>query len=85
MNERYKAFANVKDPPVFTTKPKTEKPVEEAAIARIAEENNFPSREASKPKKAERRKPRTHSNRPQCAIQREGDGRNHQARLQPSR
>lgn len=39
-------FANAKDPPTFTTKPRHEKPVEEEAIARIAEENRFPSRQA---------------------------------------
>ena len=63
MSERVNPFANInEDPPVFTTKPRTQKPVEEAAIARIAEENKFPSRQAAtaKPPKAERRKPRIH-------------------------
>jgi len=58
MNERVNPFANLKEPPVFTTKPRTEKPLEEAAIARIAEDNEFPSRQAARPKKPERRKPR---------------------------
>jgi hypothetical protein len=60
MNNRVNPFANVKDVPSFTTKPRMEKPVEEEAIARIAEDNKFPSRQAPKPVKAERRKPRVH-------------------------
>jgi hypothetical protein len=60
MSDRVNPFANIKDPPVFTTKPKSEKPVEEDAIARIAEQNNFPSRQATKAAKTERRKPRIH-------------------------
>jgi hypothetical protein len=59
MSERVNPFANLADLPTFTTKPKTEKPVEEGAIARIASENNFPSRQPPKPK-TERRKPRIH-------------------------
>jgi len=58
MNERVNPFAMLKEGPAFTTKPKTEKPVEEAAVARIAEENGFPSREPPKTKKPERRKAR---------------------------
>jgi methylmalonyl-CoA mutase N-terminal domain/subunit len=60
MSERVNPFASIQDAPVFTTKPRTEKPVEEAAIARIAEDNRFPSRQAAKPAKPERRKPRIH-------------------------
>ena len=60
MSDRVNPFANVKEPPVFTTKPRPEKPVEEETIARIAEQNNFPSRQATKPSRVERRKPRTH-------------------------
>jgi methylmalonyl-CoA mutase N-terminal domain/subunit len=61
MNERVNPWARInEDPPVFTTKPKAEKRVEEAAIELIAEQNNFPSRQAPKPAKAERRKPRIH-------------------------
>jgi hypothetical protein len=59
MNERVNPFANLTDPPTFTTKPKTERPVEEATIARLAEQNNFPSRQATKAR-GERRKPRIH-------------------------
>jgi hypothetical protein len=59
MNDRVNPFAHIKeDPPVFTTKPRGDKPVEETAIAELAERNNFPSRQAGKSTKAERRKPR---------------------------
>jgi hypothetical protein len=60
MSERVNPFANLKDPPSFTTKPKPEKPVEEDMIADIAKRNNFPSRQAPKAPKVERRKPRIH-------------------------
>jgi len=56
MNTRVNAFATLAEPPTFTTKaPKTEKPVEEETIARIAEQNNFPSREAPKARRKQRR------------------------------
>jgi DNA mismatch repair ATPase MutS len=58
MNARVNSFADLSDPPIFTTKRKKERPVEEETITRIAEQNNFPSRQAPKPTKAERRKPR---------------------------
>jgi len=59
MSDRVNPFAQInEDPPVFATKPRTGNPVEEATLARIAEENKFPSRQATKPVKAERRKPR---------------------------
>jgi hypothetical protein len=61
MNERVNSFANINpDQAVFTTKPRVTKPVEEAALAKLAEENNFTSRQPTKAAKAERRKPRTH-------------------------
>lgn len=60
MNERVNPFANLKDAPVFTTKPKPNKPVEEATIAQLAEQINFPSRQAAKPVKVERRKMRVY-------------------------
>jgi len=49
MSERVNPFANINQEPtpVFTTKPKAAKPVEEETIARIAEQNNFPSRQAT--------------------------------------
>jgi len=60
MNERVNPFASLTEPPVFTTKPKAEKPVEEETIAKLSEQNNFPSRQASKPAKVERRKMRVY-------------------------
>ncbi len=60
MNERSNPFANLKDVPVFAPKPRVEKPVESEALAEIAEENNFTSRQAPKQRKPERRKPRVH-------------------------
>jgi hypothetical protein len=58
MNTRVNPFANIADPPTFTTKPKQDKTVAEETITHLAEQNNFPSRQA-KPK-TERRKPRIH-------------------------
>jgi hypothetical protein len=61
MSERVNAFADInQEPPVFTTKPKAAKPVDEETIVRLAEEHKFPSRQAAKPQKTERRKPRIH-------------------------
>jgi hypothetical protein len=59
-NARVNPFANLSEPPVFTTKPKTEKPVEKNTIERIAEDNNFPSRQALKAPKIPRRKARVY-------------------------
>jgi hypothetical protein len=61
MNSRVKPFADLDKPlPSFTVKPKPDKPIAEETIARIADENNFPSRQAPRSLKAERRKPRTY-------------------------
>lgn len=62
MNDRVNPFAHLKDdPPVFTVKPKPEKPVLHEALAQVAEDNNFTSRQAPKAtKKPKRRKPRIH-------------------------
>ena len=60
MNERINPFADLSNPPTFATKPKAAKSVEESTITTLAEQNNFPSRQATKPVKPERRKPRTH-------------------------
>jgi hypothetical protein len=61
MSERVNPFANInQDPPLFTTKPKAAKPVDEDTVERLAEEQKFPSRQATKPPKTERRKPRIH-------------------------
>lgn len=62
MSGRINPFANLVDnPPVFTTKPKKETAVEEATIARIAEQNNFTSRQAPKAAKEPRRKRRVYT------------------------
>jgi hypothetical protein len=56
---RVDAFALLKEPVNFPTKPKAaQAPVEEAAIEDIARQNNFPSRPANKTPKPERRKQR---------------------------
>jgi len=60
MSGRVNPFADLAETPAFTVKPRPEKPVEEETIARIAEQNNFPSRQAPKTPKTERRKPRIH-------------------------
>jgi hypothetical protein len=61
MSGRVDPFAILKEPvPSFTTKARKEKRVEEEAVARIAEENNFPSRQAAKSSSAIRRKPRVY-------------------------
>jgi len=61
MNSRVNPFANLAEPPVFTTKAKTEKPVQTETMERIAEENNFPSRQAAKTPKESRRKRRVYT------------------------
>jgi hypothetical protein len=49
MTGRVNPFADLTSPlSSFTVKPKKDKPVTEAAITRLAEENNFPSRQAPK-------------------------------------
>ena len=58
MNTRVNAFATLNDPPAFTPKPKSDKPVLKETIARIAEDNNFPSREAPKTSTGRRREQR---------------------------
>ena len=58
MTGRVNAFANLADAPVFTTKAKRDKPVSTATIERIAEENNFPSRQATKARPKEPRRKR---------------------------
>jgi hypothetical protein len=61
MNTRVNPFLNLAEPPVFTTKAKTEKPVQAETMERIAEENNFPSRQAAKAPKEPRRKRRVYT------------------------
>jgi hypothetical protein len=60
MSERVDPFAMLKDPlPSFATKPKPDQPAGTETMERIAEENNFPSRQA-KPPSAPRRKRRVY-------------------------
>ena len=62
MNIRVNPFQNLTDLPAFETKPKKEKPQEQtAAIERIAEENNFTSRQAPKILKEPKRKRRVYT------------------------
>jgi hypothetical protein len=61
MNTRVNAFANLAEPPVFATKTKTEKSVPPETIERIAEENNFPSRQAAKTPREPPRKRRVYT------------------------
>jgi hypothetical protein len=61
MSARVNPFANLIEPPVFTTKARTEKPVRTESIERLAEEHNFPSRQAPKPPKEPRRKRRVYT------------------------
>jgi hypothetical protein len=62
MSGRVDPFAILKEPlPSFTTKAKTEKRVPTETIERIAEENNFPSRQATKVAKEPRRKRRIYT------------------------
>jgi hypothetical protein len=48
MSGRVDPFAILKEPTAFPTKPKPEKRVEEAVVAEVARENNFPSRQPPK-------------------------------------
>src|SRR5580658_826956 len=61
MNERVNPFATLAEPPVFAIKAKTEKSVPSETIERIAQENNFPSRQAAKAPKEQRRKRRVYT------------------------
>jgi hypothetical protein len=61
MNTRVNPFANLAEPPVFAPKPKKEGPVAEETIARIAEQNNFPSRQAPKISRELKRKRRVYT------------------------
>jgi hypothetical protein len=60
MSGRVNPFNNLDDPPVFATKPKSARPIEKESVARLAEEHNFPSRQAPKTPRESRRKARTH-------------------------
>lgn len=56
MSGRADPLAILKDPTTFSTKPKNQRPVEEAVIEDLAKQNNFPSRQAPKAPSAPRRK-----------------------------
>ena len=58
MSTRADPFAILKEPPAFTTKPKPDKAIPSETMERIAEQNNFPSRQAPKASATPRRKPR---------------------------
>jgi hypothetical protein len=58
VNERANPFASLAEPPEFKPKPRRETPGANDAIERIAEEHNFPSREARKAQASSKRKPR---------------------------
>ena len=61
MNQRVNPFANVTEAPVFDVKPKKEPQMAKETIERLAEENNFPSRQVPKPVKEPRRKRRLYT------------------------
>src|SRR6202451_157230 len=62
MTERVNPFADLNtSPPLFTLKTRKEKPIAEEAISRIAEENNFPSRQAPRATREPRRKRRVYT------------------------
>ena len=60
MSGRVNSFADLDNAPVFPTKPKPALPVDKESISRMAEEHNFPSRQAPRTPKESRRKARTH-------------------------
>lgn len=60
MNTRVNPFAGLKDLPAFEAKPRREKAVPREAIERIADDNNFPSRQPARAPNVARRKPRVH-------------------------
>jgi len=55
-SQRVNPFADISELPVFETRPKKETPVARETIERIAEENNFPSRQAPRPKEPKRKR-----------------------------
>jgi hypothetical protein len=63
MNQRINPFANLAEPviPVFKTKPRQSAQIEPEIIARIADDNNFPSRQAAPTAQPPSRKRRTYT------------------------
>jgi len=60
MSGRVNPFADLGELPAFRVKPKKDTPVASAAIDRLAEDNNFPSRQAKRVAKEPKHKPRLH-------------------------
>jgi hypothetical protein len=60
MSTRVNAFAQLNEAPVFQTKPKSEKLVAKEGVDKIAEANNFLSRQPTKSPASQRRKRRVH-------------------------
>lgn len=63
MSGRVNAFENLSELPSFDVKPKAQKPVAKEAVERVADENNFPSRQARKVPARKARLYRTGRNR----------------------
>ncbi len=61
MIARVDAFADLNDVPVFEPKPKPEIPIAKDAADRIADENNFQSRQPPKAQREPRRKRRVYT------------------------
>ena len=74
MTGRINPFASLAEPPVFTTKPKKPEVKEAKADAeRIAQANNFPSRQAPRVVRETRRRPRLSHDGPQPTTEHQGD------------
>ena len=58
--QRANAFENLAAPPVFTVKPKLEKPVAKESVDELATKHNFPSRQPREKKTASGRPPRVY-------------------------
>jgi len=62
MSARVNAFADLNTPlTAFTVKPRKDKPPAEEAISRMAEDNNFPSRQAPRVVREPKRKRRVYT------------------------
>ena|SRR5437868_674673 len=58
MTDRVSIFAGLNTAPTFKPKPRPEKEIANEAIDQIAEESNFPSRQAARVQREPKRKPR---------------------------
>ena len=61
MNARVNPFEGLKEVPAFAPKPKPEIKVAREAVDRLAEDNNFPSRQAARSPKEPKRKKRVYT------------------------